>query len=51
MDCLRAIFGSAVTTDKNTLFEFTNERDIDGKPFDFATLAGKVSLVANVASK
>ena len=50
MDCLYAIFGPRPTTDKKSFFEFDKELDIDGKPFDFAQLKGKVCLVANVAS-
>ena len=45
------LFGSAASTDKRTLHEFAGELDIDGNPVDLAQLAGKVVLVANVASK
>jgi glutathione peroxidase-family protein len=51
MDCLKAIFGAAPTTDKNSLFEFSDELDADLQPYDFAQLKGKVCLIANVASQ
>jgi hypothetical protein len=38
-------------SDKASLHEFRDVRDVDGASFDFATLRGRVVLVANVASK
>ena len=50
MDLPLRHLGPRPTTDKKSFFEFDNELDIDGKPFDYAQLKGKVCLVANVAS-
>mmetsp|Transcript_14223 Transcript_14223/g.51143 ORF Transcript_14223/g.51143 Transcript_14223/m.51143 type:complete len:102 (-) Transcript_14223:638-943(-) len=38
-------------SDKASLHEFRDVRDVDGESFDFSTLRGRVVLVANVASK
>ena len=45
-----AFFSASPKSEKQSLHEFRDELDVDGKPHDFSQHRGKVVLVSNVAS-